>query len=61
MKGTPRIRAFLPGRLLSASARPPAPQRVGEAPKVFREFSQTLGKLERAAVPRRPAGGKEGR
>ena len=44
MKVTPRIRAFLPGR-----PRLPAPTRAGDAPKVFRDFGNTLGKLDRAA------------
>ncbi|MCS0501082.1 hypothetical protein [Ancylobacter mangrovi] len=55
MKGTPRIRAFLPDR-----PRLPAPSRAGDAPHVFREFGRTLGRLERAAATRRPKGGKEG-
>lgn len=44
MKVTPRIRAFLPGRPVL-----PAPTRAGDAPRVFREFGRTLGRLERAA------------
>ncbi|GAB4068617.1 hypothetical protein KHC28_26595 [Ancylobacter sonchi] len=57
MKVTPRIRAFLPGR-----PRLPAPTRAGDAPKVFRDFGRTLGKLDRAAHTAKPSrkGGKSG-
>ncbi|MBS7542011.1 hypothetical protein [Ancylobacter oerskovii] len=50
MKVTPRIRAFLPGR-----PRLPAPTRAGDAPKVFRDFGRTLGRLDRAAHVDKPA------
>jgi len=52
MKGTPRIRAFLPGR-----PRLPAPTRAGDAPLVFQTFGRTLGQLERAAAVKRGGGG----
>ncbi len=51
MKGTPRIRAFLPGR-----PRLPAPTRAGDAPQVFQNFARTLGQLERAAATKRGGG-----
>ncbi|HEY9212758.1 MAG TPA: hypothetical protein VIQ29_07870 [Ancylobacter sp.] len=53
MKGTPRIRAFLPGR-----PRLPAPTRAGDAPQVFQHFGRTLGQLERAAATKRGGGGE---
>ncbi|GLK84925.1 hypothetical protein [Ancylobacter defluvii] len=56
MKVTPRIRAFLPGR-----PRLPAPTRAGDAPKVFRDFGRTLGKLDRAAHVGTPAAAPAGR
>ncbi|MCB4768926.1 hypothetical protein LGR54_09945 [Ancylobacter sp. Lp-2] len=56
MKVTPRIRAFLPGR-----PRLPAPTRAGDAPKVFRDFGRTLGKLDRAAHTAKPGNAKSGR
>lgn len=52
MKGTPRIRAFLPGR-----PRLPAPTRAGDAPLVFQNFGRTLGQLERAASTKRDGSG----
>lgn len=60
MTSTPRIRAFLPGRVRLPSAGLPSPSRAGDAPQVFREFGRTLGRtvgrLERAAATRRPRG-----
>ncbi|MDF2621123.1 MAG: hypothetical protein K0S00_3782 [Xanthobacteraceae bacterium] len=53
MTSTPRIRAFLPGRL-----RLPAASHAGSAPQVFREFGRTLGRLERAAATRRSRDGE---
>ena len=52
MKGTPRIRAFLPAR-----PRLPAPTRAGDAPLVFQHFGRTLSQLERAASTKRGGGG----
>ncbi|MCJ8143858.1 cytochrome P450 [Ancylobacter sp. A5.8] len=59
MTGTPRIRAFLPGKFHRLSPMP-APTRAGDAPQVFRQFARTLGKLERAAATRKPGGQGEG-
>ncbi len=64
MTSTPRIRAFLPGRVrLSAGHLPlalPSSRRAGQAPQVFREFGQTLGarlgRPERSTAPRPPPG-----
>ncbi|WGD30388.1 hypothetical protein AncyloWKF20_00670 [Ancylobacter sp. WKF20] len=55
MTSTPRIRAFLPGRVRLPVPLPTS-SRAGQAPQVFREFGQTLGRLERAAATRRPRG-----
>jgi len=60
MTSTPRIRAFLPGRLNALAPRLPAPHRAGDAPQVFRQFGRTLGRLERAAATRRPRGEGDG-
>jgi hypothetical protein len=42
----PRIRSFLPRTLFAREAKAPA----GEAPRVFREFVETLQKLDAAKL-----------